>query len=300
MNRSALMITIFAGFGVLGFVGCGNTENTKSERSGSSQENGDDIDLNVGDDKVEFSVLPPSDSEEGLALRTEEAPDAIPPEDREDQGQPEPEPIEPTIAPESRISIRCKNEEALPIDLKHQVSDSILPMLPSFTIGLEEHSGDGTVGYESHTFSYACGRSGALVSITKLSPKAKYKLDATYANNRGIATHKGETSFKISQGTTTLVKLYMKRIERRGGSVDVDIIFDKHKKPVGCKEIDVVCADIYAPAVCQGSARFFDGRKKAWEVEAEGSSECVARANLVALACKNGAEVPEISCKAVK
>ena len=299
--RSTLMITIFAGFGVLGFVGCGDTENSKSERSGSSQENGDNIDLNVGTDKVEFSVLPPSDSEEGLSLSSERGPDAVPPIDYDhEEGQSEPEPIEP-IAQESRISIRCKNEAKLPVvqDLKYEGSDSILPMLPSFTIGLEENSGDGTVSYESHTFSYACGREGALVSITRLSPKATYKLDATYANAHGIATHKGETKFQINRGSSTLVKLFMKKIERRGGSVDVEIIFDKNKQPVSC-EVDVACAEIYAPVVCQGAAKFFDGRDMAWNVSAEGSNECFAKASIAAKACKKGAEVPVISCKAVK
>ena len=106
MNRSALMISIFVGFGVLGFVGCGDTENSKSERSGSSQAESDNIELSVGTDKIEFSVQPPSDSDEGLALRSL-MPDAKPPV------KVQPEPVEPPTEVDSRITIKCKNEEIL-------------------------------------------------------------------------------------------------------------------------------------------------------------------------------------------
>ncbi len=294
MNRSTLMIAIFVGFGVLSFVGCGDTENSKSERSSSSQAESDNIELNVGTDKIEFAVQPPSDSEEGIALRSL-MPDAKPPV------AVQPEPIEPPTELDSRITITCRNEEVRPME-NQKDSDSIRPLHSSFTIGLEETSRDGTVGYESRTFSYACGKEGAFVSIAKLSAKSKYKLDATYTNHRGIATHKGEASFQISQGGSTSVKLHMKKIKSRVDSVNVDIIFDDDKKPVSCKEANTVCTEEYSPVVCEGVATPFDGREIALVIgPIKGGNRCEAEALLAAEACKQDALLmSEISCKPIK
>ena len=222
-------------------------------------------------------------------------PDAKPPVEVQ------PEPVEPPTEVDSRITIKCKNEEIRP--LEHQKdSDSVLPLHSSFTIGLEESSRDGTVSYESRTFSYACGNQGALVSIAKLSAKSKYKLDATYTNHRGIATHKGEASFQISQSASTSVKLYMKNINSRADSVNVDIIFDDDKKPVSCKEANTICNEEYSPVICQGVATPFDGREIALVIgPIKGGNRCEAEALLAAEACKQDALLmSEISCKPIK
>jgi hypothetical protein len=93
----------------------------------------------------------------------------------------------------------------------------------------------------------------------------------------------------------------MKRIKGGNGSVDVDVIFDRDQKPKGCKDIDLVCADIYAPVVCQGTATPFDGRDIALVVgPLKAENECEAKARLRAKACNLEAELnPEISCKKI-
>lgn len=305
MNRSLYMITMLAGIVALSFVGCGDTKSSKSERSGT-EENGDGIDLNVGTDSVEFAVLPPDNSEQssdalGLkSLEKKRAPDAIPPIVADEQ----PLPSVPAESPASRISVRCKNQVLISEDSSTPPpKEDILPMLPSFTIGLEEgDKASQTVSYESRTFAYACGSGGAVVSISGLSPKFQYKLDATYANAKGVATHRGEASFVINQGTSTSVKLFMKKIQVRKGSVDVEIIFDSKGKKIGCKDIDVACPAIYAPVECKGTATPFDGREIALLIGPfTGSNECTVRSRMIAEACSQEAELsPEISCKSIK
>ena len=94
----------------------------------------------------------------------------------------------------------------------------------------------------------------------------------------------------------------MKKKQDSKGSVDIEIIFDKNRKPIGCKEIAVACAEIYAPVVCQGTAVPFEGREIALVIGPfKGSNECEARSLMIADACKQNAELaPEFSCKSVK
>jgi len=300
MYRSFTMITLLTGLGVLSFVGCGDKETAKSERS-NSHESGDAIDVNVGSDTVEFSLMPPSDGEgvEGYGLESVMPDIASDAPLVQDGSEPEPLPF-PIPDPTSRITIKCKNKESIPADAEEPTNRFVAS--PRFTIGLEENAGDGTVAYESRSFSYVCGKEGALVSISNLSTKSKYVLDATYSNAKGVQTHKGRTSFQISQGSSTVVKLFMKSIKSKKGSVDVEIIFDKNKKPIACKEIDMVCAAIYAPVVCEGSAVPFDGREIALLIgPVKGSNECTARAMMIEEACRQEAQLmPEISCKPIK
>lgn len=251
--------------------------------------------LKLQTNTVEFAVLPPGDSDEqgqGFGLKTI----AVPPSDLIEDEQPEPMPL-PRIEEESRISITCKNADKPTSN--DAVDNKSVKSLARFTIGLEESSTDGSVGYESRSFYYDCGKEGAFVSISNLSSSSKYELSALYENAAGVATHKGSAVFVLSENEATTVELFMKRITGGNGSVDVDVIFDRDQKPKGCEEIDVECPDIYAPVVCQGTATPFDGRDIALVVGPQkAENECIARALLRTKACSLEAELmPEISCK---